>query len=61
MNDTDNSPNFPIGFSPKSGPDLIEALRNTPELVLKYNSLNKFAGIAYVGWLKMDFLAALAI
>lgn len=61
MSDTDNSLNSPIGFPPKSELDLIEALGEHPELVSKCNSLNKLAEITFMGWLDMDFLAALAI
>ena len=61
MNDTNNKLRIPIGFPPKSEIDLIEALGNTPELASKYKELSELAEITYVGWLEMDFLAALAI
>ena len=61
MNDTDNKLRIPVGFPPESELDLIEALGNSPELASKYNELSELAKITYVGWLEMDFLAALAI
>lgn len=61
MSDTNNKLRVPIGFPPKSEIDLIEALGNNPELASKYNSLSELAKITYMGWLEMDFLAALAI
>ena len=61
MSNTNNNTNLPIGFPPKSEADLIEVLGEHPELVSKYNELGKLAEITFVGWLDMDFLAALAI
>lgn len=62
MNDINtNNIHTPIGIPPKSELDLIEALGEHPELVSKYNELNKLAEITFMGWLEMDFLAALAI
>lgn len=61
MSDTNNKLRIPIGFPPKSEIDLIEALGNDPELASKYSELSELAKITYVGWLEMDFLAALAI
>lgn len=61
MSYTNNKPRIPIGLPPKSEIDLIEVLGNSPELASKYSELSELAKRTYVGWLEMDFLAALAI
>lgn len=61
MSYTNNKPRILIGLPPKSEIDLIEALGNSPELASKYSELSELAKITYMGWLEMDFLAALAI
>lgn len=61
MSDTNNKLRIPVGFPPKSEIGLVEALGNNPELASKYSELGELAKITYMGWLEMDFLAALAI